>query len=233
MSSAAKLPVYRYKYVLYLNNLINQGQLDVNMLKSIQKSLDSNIFRSLDLDIDPDVLELLNQQYSEKWISRIDENFYAYNLLEKPRIRQTSYASGKVTRKMYLPLKNYSGDVSGMIAESLFLYILIEAGIEENKIGHLRPIKGKQPFAPDFVIWDNKIFDKLKPWQNRRCKLPVFAEVKGSTRADLVDKLARALIQLKNFVNNSHCGLIFVARKTPNQGASQGFYEGILFEVQP
>jgi hypothetical protein len=232
MSSVARLPVYKYTYVLSLNNLINQGQLNVNMLKYIQKRLYSNIFHLLYVDIDPDVLEVLNQHYSEKWVSRIDENFYAYNFQQKPRLRQTSRASGKVTKKMYLSLKNYSGDVSGMIAESLFLYFLREVGIEENKIGHLRPLKGKQPYAPDFVIWDGKIFNNPKVQLNRECRLPVFAEVKGSIRGDLVDKLARALIQLKNFVNGSHCGLIFVARKTPNQGASQGFYEGILFEVE-
>jgi hypothetical protein len=232
MSSAVRLPVYKYKDVLSLNNLINQGQLDDNMLKSIQVSLDSNILLLLDVYIVPGVLELLNQHYSEKWISRIDENFYVYNFQQKPRLRQTPRASGRVTKEMYLPLKNYSGDVSGMIAESLFLYILKEAGIEENKIGHLRPLKGKQPYVPDFVIWDDKIFNNPKLRLNIECQLPVFAEVKGSTRGDLADKLAKALIQLKNFINDTHCGLIFVARKNPNQRASQGFYEGILFEVK-
>jgi len=99
MSSVARLPVYKYKCVLSLSNLINQGQLDDNMLRSIQESLVSNILRLFDVDIDPDMLEILNQLYSEKWVSRIDENFYAYNILQKPRLRRTSRASGKVTKK--------------------------------------------------------------------------------------------------------------------------------------
>jgi hypothetical protein len=232
VSSLVRLPVYKYKYVLSLNNLINKGQLAVKSLEIIQYSLDFNKLLLLNVDIVPGVLELLNQHYSEKWISRIDENFYVYNFQQKPRLRQTPRASGKVTKEMYLPLKNYSGDVSGMIAESLFLYILKEAGIEENKIGHLRPLKRKLSYAPDFVIWDDKIFNNPKLRLNIECQLPVFAEVKGSTRGDLVKKLAWALVQLKNFINDAHCGLIFVARKNPNKTASQGFYEGILFEVK-
>lgn len=124
----------------------------------------------------------------------------------------------------YLLEKYYSGDVSGMIAESLFIYLLEKLSINIYLVGHLRPFKRKAAFCPDFVIWDDgPAITCLVSIGNYQ--LPIYAEVKGSTRELDEERLEEALLQLKYVIKTSQDrGLIFIAHKNP-------VYEGIVFEV--
>jgi hypothetical protein len=57
------------------------------------------------------------------------------------------------------------------------------------------------------------------------CRLPIWAEVKGTTSQINEEQIEKALMQLAIISSTQGCGLIFVAYKNPN-------YEGIVFEVQ-
>ena len=179
--------------------------------------------RLMTLPLPPGLLEFYNVRYAEKWVKRIDENFLEYHIGSRASLNIPLYRLPKNLK--YLSTKFFSGDVSGMIAESLYIYLLDHLGIDVNLVGHLRPYKrGRAAFFPDFVIWDRSLV--TTPLISRgNFQLPVYAEVKGSTSGINERQLEKALHQLNNVIYTSQdCGLIFVAYKNPN-------YEGIIFEV--
>jgi hypothetical protein len=229
--SAQSLDVFKYTIPLSLSNL-NRGRYSY---KNWLSGIITNILRGINkhhlitLQLYPGLFELYNVRYAEKWVKRIDENFLEYHAGSKLSLNIPPYPLPRNLK--YLSTKSFSGDVSGTIAESLFIYFLHNIGIDINLVGHLRPYKKLQgQFAPDFVIWDNgmlniKIADMPLISMNN-CKLPIYAEVKGSTSQINEKQIEKALLQLNQVIREPQdCGLIFVAYKNPN-------YEGIVFEVQ-
>jgi hypothetical protein len=177
------------------------------------------------LGIIPGLLEQYNIRYTEKWVKRIDENFAEYNLGTKPTLNIPGQPLPRHLR--YITDKFFSGDVSGMIAESVFVYLLDQLGIDINQVGHLRPLKRRRAFLPDFAIWDNgpSLGSLLVPTP----ALPVYAEVKGCSSGLDESRIAKALTQLNKLVGRrTSVGLIFVLFK--DAGAA---YQGALLEVRP
>jgi hypothetical protein len=227
MNIARSLAIFKYDVPLSLQNLSSGMNWTINIIDDVLKQ--RNIRHINTLHLYPRLLEFYNIGYTEKWIRRIDENFLEYDSGVKPIInvpRQRLPANFK-----YLYIKSFSGDVSGMIAESLFIYFLYSLGVKINGIGHLRPHKrGRSSFFPDYAIWDTSKAIALVLSVNNY-SLPILAEVKGSTstasRRELAQRLVKALIQLNYFISEpDQCGLVFLLCKKPT-------YEGIFFEVLP
>jgi hypothetical protein len=232
MLNTARSPtvdVFKYTDPLSLSNLgmnSHKNWLRMIITNVLQRI---NIHRLITLQLYPILFELYNVRYSEKWVKKIDDNFLEYHAGSKPSLKVPTHSLPRNLK--YLSTKFFSGDVSGTIAESLFIYFLHNLGININLVGHLRPHKRlRGQFTPDFVIWDGGILnvkiDNIPLISMRNCQLPIYAEVKGSTSQINEEQLEKALLQLSKVIfNPQYCGLIFVAYKNPN-------YEGIIFEVE-
>jgi hypothetical protein len=228
---AQSLDVFKYFKPLSLSNLHNGKSWCKTWLNSILSNVSRriNTHHLITLQLYPGLFELYNVRYTEKWVKRIDENFLEYHAGLRPSLNVPSHQLSRNLK--YLSTKFFSGDVSGTIAESLFIYFLHSIGIDINFVGHLRPHKRVQgKFSPDFVILDERIrnvrIGNIPLISLSNCQLPIYAEVKGSTRQINEQQFEKALLQLNEVIHDSQdCGLIFIAYKNPN-------YEGIIFEVQ-
>ena len=222
MSNLQYLNVFKYVIPLSLRNF-SQGKIQLKrIINDVLRR--RNTSHLMTLPIHPALLEFYNVRYAEKWVKKMDENFLEYHVGSKPSLNIPPFRSPKNIR--YLSTKFFSGDVSGMIAESLFIYLLDYVGVNVNLVGHLRPYKrGRTIFFPDFVIWD-RIPATTTLISINDYQLPIYAEVKGSTYGMNEQQLEKALHQLNNVIlTPQDCGLIFIAYKNPN-------YEGIIFEVR-
>lgn len=193
------------------------------LIKHVSQRIGVKILTTL--PIIPASLEQYNIRYTEKWIRNIDANFLDYNLAVRKPALITPYR--KLPRNLrYLHYKYFSGDVSGMIAESIFINLLDHLGVNVNLVGHLRPLKSKGEFLPDFVIWDqSSALTRLVT--SGSFNVPVFAEVKSSTESLKKSQLAKAITQLKKVLSNQNqCGLIFYLYK------ASSIYKGVIFEVR-
>jgi len=158
------------------------------------------------------LLEFYNQRYTERRIRRIDENFYDYCIGGGASLHVPSQ---RLPRELqYLSKKFYSGDVSGGIGESLFVYFMVHGlGINSVNIGHLRPLKKRGYVTPDFVITEDN--GRLQALLNTNTyDLPVYAEVKSSASAIDRDRIKKGLDQIIKFIKNEHdYGLLFITQK--------------------
>jgi len=193
------------------------------LIKHVSKKIGVKTLTTL--PIVPALLEQYNIRYTEKWIMNIDANFLEYNIaIRKPGLI-TPYRN--LPRNLrYLHHKYFSGDVSGMIAESIFINLLDHLGVNVNLVGHLRPLKSKGAFLPDFVIWDqSSALTRLVT--SGSFNIPIFVEVKSSTGELQTSKLAKAITQLKKVLSNQNqCGLVFYLFK------ASPTYVGVIFEVR-
>lgn len=228
--SYERINILRYNTPISLRNILQQRSIkwQISTVGGIIHSFSRRINVSLlkTLSIAPRELEQINIRYTEKWIKRIDENFIEYNKGTRPslNIPPTRNPPRNIS---YLSHKFYSGDVSGMIAESLFIYLLDKLGVDVKLVGHLRPVKGKNRFTPDFIIWDDSP-EIQQIITSRNYKPPAYAEVKGSTSNIAPDRLYKALLQLnKLIIKQTDCGIVFFAFKNPVNLN----YEAIILEV--
>lgn len=228
MSSVTSVAVEVFKY----NNIISLRRISSlillrhfvdNAINDLLHRINVNLLKTL--FVTPGLLEQYNIRYAEKWVRRIDENFLEYNTGIRPGLNIPSMPPPKNLK--YLSNKFFSGDVSGTIAESLFIYLLDELGIEISLVGHLRPLKKKNAFLPDFIIWDDSHAVRLLI-SSSSYQPPAYAEVKGSTSNIDRNRLIKALLQLnKLLTKTSDCGIVFFAFKNP-----QNFnYEALVLEV--
>jgi hypothetical protein len=221
MNAAQSLDVFKYVLPISLTNFSSGKIWLTNVIDDVLQRRKVQLLITLPLY--PGVLEVYNIRYTEKWVRRIDENFLEYHSGLRPLLNFPSHQLPRNLR--YLSTKFFSGDVSGMIAESLFIYLLDYLGVNINLVGHLRPYKNKAAFLPDFVIWDKNIATTALILTSNY-QLPIYAEVKGSTYGINKQKLEKALCQLNRVICTSQDrGLIFIAHKNPN-------YEGVIFEVE-
>jgi hypothetical protein len=160
-------------------------------------------------------LEVCNARFSEKQVSRIDDNFCYYSYGRRFPLGRHSLRAPKGASCMVR--KTFSGDVSGEIGESLFTYFLVtEMGIDSSEISHLRPGK-KAPFlVPDFLVLDSGF--SLAPLVGRNSyPRPLLAEVKGFTGKLEPNRIKHALEQLKPLVRRSYIGIVFLAARNQNR----------------
>ena len=220
MSSGYDIPILKYDLPIFLSRHLNLTFIQ-NIINDIIQN--NNISNLIKLHIYPNLLEQYNIGYTERWIKGIDKNFVMYHFGIKPSLIQPSQP---LKNLKYLSFKFFSGDVSGMIAESLFIYLLDKLKIDIKLVGHLRPYKAKDNFVPDFIIWSNSQ-GLRKLISATDYELPIYAEVKGSTKEISKQRLGKALSQLNKVVRNRNYGIVFLAYKNPIN------YVGIVIEVRP
>jgi|GEM_PF-3043907 len=157
-------------------------------------------------------LEVCNSRFSEKQVTRIDDNFCYYSYGRRLPLDKPAWRAPKGAR--FLVQKTFSGDVSGEIGESLFAYFLIaEMGIDWADIGHTRPGKKAAFLVPDFLISDS-LFGLAGLVGKTNYPLPLLAEVKGFTGKLDPGRIAHAFEQLKALIQKrSYVGLVFLAAR--------------------
>jgi len=224
--SANPPPISLYVYPSTIRvGALNQKQIEMQA-KNIESRLHlSSLLRRF--QIIPRLFEHYNIRYSEKQIKRIDENFYDYSLGTKFGLNVPIQNPPRSLR--YLIRKFFSGDVSGDIAESLFVYFLVEEmSVNPYEIGHTRPDKRRRFLTPDFLIWDNS-FRLASILSSKTYPLPVLAEVKGFTSKVDAPRISHGLGQLKALIANSlFVGILFLGvRNQTRQG-----YDAYLIEVR-
>jgi len=176
------------------------------------------------LIIDPIILEYLNIRYAEKQVKGIDENFFYYDL--GVRLPNVIPGNPPPSGRNYLTEKIFSGDVSGDIGESTFVYFLTEElSIDGTKIGHLRPEKIKKHLTPDFVVWEQNT--TISAFLQSSYVLPLYAEVKSSTGMIGVKRIKDGLSQLQMVMPSGSHGLLFLLQKSRNS-----VYEAFLIGVK-
>ncbi len=157
-------------------------------------------------------LEICNSRFSEKQVTRIDDNFCHYSFGTRLVLNRPSWRAPKGAR--CLVKKTFSGDVSGEIGESLFAYFLIsEMGVDRTEVGHTRPGKKTAFLVPDFLIWDSS-YRLATLIGKTNYRLPLLAEVKGFTGALDPGRIGHALEQLQVLIQKrDYLGLIFLAAR--------------------
>ena len=177
-----QVEILRYNNVISLRNVATNIFILRQTASTIATDLLSRQNTSIlaNLSVFPGLLEQYNIRYTEKWVKRIDENFLEYYYGLKPALNIPHPSPSQSASFPYIYHKFFSGDVSGMIAESIFIYFLDHLGININLIGHLRPMKQRNAYQPDYVIWDGSNAIKTLI-QNPQFQPPLYAEVKGST----------------------------------------------------
>lgn len=221
------MPVYRYNSKISLSSIPNGSRIFDQFAKNIADDIMSSFHISLirNLQVLPRLLEQFNVRYTEKWVKRVDENFFEYYHGYRPRLNV--YPRFPTRTAHYIFDKFFSGDVSGMISESLFVYLLQTLGVSISLVSHLRPCKLKDEFSPDFAIWDISSSAIKNLVTSRQVTSPIYAEVKGSTGPIDKERIKKALNQLRKLITcASYCGLVFILYKN-----SLFAYEGVLMEV--
>ncbi|MEM2129049.1 MAG: hypothetical protein QXZ70_00470 [Candidatus Bathyarchaeia archaeon] len=225
-TTTLQVNVFRYNNSLSMSSMLRNMTLFLQTVRNVADDVVTgrNMSNITNLQISSGLLEQYNIRYTEKWVKRIDENFYEYYYGSRPSLN-VPHAS-RTHQFSYIADKFFSGDVSGMIAESLFVYLLQTLGININRVAHLRPHKRKSAFMSDFAIWDRgKSIGSLITATN--FNLPIYAEVKGSTGNIGKERIGKAINQLSQVITNKlSCGLVFLAFKNPNSG-----YKGVVLEV--
>jgi hypothetical protein len=139
--------IFRYDQTISLST-IPQGstafdQFAKNIADDIMSS--SNLTPMINLHVLPRLLEQFNVRYTEKWVKRVDENFFEYYYGYRPSLNV--YPPFPTRHAYYIFDKFFSGDVSGMISESLFVYLLQILGVNINLVSHLRPLIARSRLA--------------------------------------------------------------------------------------
>jgi hypothetical protein len=202
-----------YPQMIHLGSK-TQSQIELEADNIVHNISSSNLFRSFPVNLR--LLEYCNSKFSEKQVSRIDENFHQYSLgtkfpLNVP-LRNVPAGVSCLVKKFF------SGDVSGDIGEALFAYfLLIEMKIESYRIAHTRPGKRGAFLVPDFLIWDDSFKLRTLVGTNQYPS-PLLAEVKGFTGSLDVVRVSHALEQLKTLILNSqYLGMVFLAVRNESQ----------------
>jgi len=223
MAAIPDVQLFVYPSVIHVQSL-NPTQL-VQQGQTISSSLNS-LTVLLSFQVNPLQLEHCNLRYSEKQVTRIDENFQNYSL--GTRFRLNVPFTNPPGRLRYLINKFFSGDVSGDIGEALFAYFLINVmSVKSYEIGHTRPAKRRGALTPDFIVDDNSLcLSSILP---NNYLPPLLAEIKSFTGQIDPIRISHALAQLKMGLSNSTLkGILFLVVRNE---ARQGF-DSYLIEVE-
>ncbi|BEP17428.1 hypothetical protein PYJP_07800 [Pyrofollis japonicus] len=177
------------------------------------------------IDIYSNILEKINFDYTEKFIPGLREAFPFYHIGYRPYTPWHSQNTNiKTATGIRYPLiqKYFSGDISGNIGESLFVYITTMI-YGASRIIHLRPEKAIM-LTPDFVVLDPTDIVRLSPLLcnnsptiSNYSKLFVECKTSASGQNDR-NKIAKGLAQLLTTIDYGDLGILFlVQRDQPNQ----------------
>jgi hypothetical protein len=210
--SLPAIEVYSYTQPINLSSLSGAQlpSLATIIFNNISNQAFLTFFKTV--TIDPLVLESLNVRYAEKQVLGIEENFSYYNVgLKIPQVNMNP----RITARDYLTEKAFSGDVSGDIGESVFVYMLIdELRMNPDRIAHLRPEKFKKRLTPDFLVWEQNA--DLSNLLSFNYAPPLYVEVKSSTGSGNRNQIEDGLAQLKAVLPLGFYGfLFFLYRRNP------------------
>jgi|ERR1044071_10122806 hypothetical protein len=146
------------------------------------------------------------QRHADKWIEEtaIHLSLYSSAGITRPKLRSPRKLSRKERNKI-LKTKSFSGDVSGVIGESIFSSLLIEHFLlAETDFAHFRA-SVKSGVYPDFGIYtpSTQLLDKAN-WGDPlpRFEYPIPAEVKTVTANEISaikGRIKKAVEQIRNY----------------------------------
>jgi len=174
------------------------------------------------------ILEVISFDYAEKLVLGLEISFPLYHLGFRPYTPWRGFVAiiPTATGNRYpLIQKYFSGDVSGVIGESLFVYIATTVYGASN-IVHLRPEK-RYMLTPDFVVCNPQDISKLSPLlcsvsPNLSRYTRLFVECKSSASGQVDrDRVMWGLSQLIAVLRRGDLGMLFlVQRDYPGQTLS-------------
>lgn len=190
--------------------------------KPVARCLKARSGSTCDYTINPKSFDAVAHMHTDVWVdtSALHATLYTHNV--KPSIplpsASISYDPNSISR-----VRNFSGNVSGVIGEASFAWLMrYHYGIDSGHMVHLRPIKGAKHLAryPDFEIHNptSSFLGDVPHVINHRTLFPFPCEVKGvtsPTRSNIKGQLKKAIVQLCSywtFQGRPHCsGLISIA----------------------
>jgi len=215
--------VYCIDPIVY-NQIPDESKVGKNA-RNVSRALKLYPRHVVSFNVYPRVIESLNFIYTEKFVPGLDYAFPLYNIGFKPHLGLNylmGFASSRGIRTssgLRYPLisKYFSGDVSGVIGESLFVYVaLLVYGV--HSIIHLRPEKVRLPTS-DFVVTMPRDIVRLSPLLCQRYVYPsnnsrLFVECKSTVNTEIDHyRVKHGLFQLYNMLNSGDFGLLFVVHK--------------------
>ena len=196
--------------------------------KEISKNLMNPSGHVTSFSVHPRVIESLNSMFTEKFVPGLDVAFPLYDIGFRPYLgspylvgmAQPVSVSTSSGPRYPLVTKYFSGDVSGVIGESLFLYMAsLVYGV--SRVVHLRPEKTSLPTA-DFVVMNPSDIVKLAPLFCGESLHPyiysrLFVECKSTVNTLMdVNRIEHGLFQLSKMLRIGDYGLLFIVHKDPS-----------------
>jgi len=210
-----RIPVGMYNRIISLSAAIARvNQVSRNLANAVNSG--RNLTNLSQVNINLSILELINLGYTEKQITGIEDDTIYYNYGIRLPLFSLFYHRRFLTSSQHplLLRKYFSGDLSGVIGESVFVYYLVhDIGIPPYDIAHLRPYKRKNWLSPDFLLYDHqKRLSSL--FKTTTYSTKIYAEVKGCMGDIDHKRIKKALEQLSRSVRNSNqFGILFILNR--------------------
>ena len=207
-----QIPIRKYNQIISIGAASARlDQVSRDLTNAVNRGM--NITQLGQININLPVLEVINLGYTEKQITGIEEDiiYYSYGV-KLPLLSQFYQPPTLLPYPLFR--KYFSGDLSGIIGESVFVYYLIhDIGVSPQDIVHLRPQKRRNQLSPDFLIYDR--FRNLSIiFESTAYPVEVYAEVKGCMGDIDHERIKKALEQLSRLVRSSNqFGILFVLNR--------------------
>jgi hypothetical protein len=145
------------------------------------------------------------QMHCDKWVEEVGVHFALYASARQPTdIPPLSVPAIARNNREVMKYKVYSGDVSGVIGETLFSLLLTKQfGLLDDHFAHLRADKSSGIY-PDFAIYHptQKLINRLH-WRSGMVNTrPIPAEVKTGnkpTKQSIKPQIEKAILQIRNY----------------------------------
>jgi hypothetical protein len=145
------------------------------------------------------------QMHCDKWVEEVGVHFALYSSARlSTDVPSLSVPSIARSDREVMKYKVYSGDVSGVIGESLFsLFLTKQFGLLDDNFAHLRADKSSGIY-PDFGIYKpTQALLKRLHWRSGMVNTrPIPAEVKTAnnpSRQSIKPQLEKAILQIRNY----------------------------------
>lgn len=164
---------------------------------------------------------IYSDHHSEKWLLVPGRHYRKYVYSSLPSVHHPGMGVPRPYTEQIS--KSYSGDVSGVLGESLSILALTKMfSIDRFKVAHLRPMK-RNIKCPDFIIYEvsndlrnafvtafeaaNAFFRYVKPLARPSIPRSIPLESKGSITGDPYSAVRRAILQLLIYWENDRRNL--------------------------